>query len=568
MVVFAALGVLGVLAALALAAIIAAFAAWTSAVAAPTVTPPPEPRALLIGVGDYPNLPEPLRLTASAADARAMRTALVRAGFPDRDITLMDEREGVRPTRAAVLQALDALAARAQPGQSILIYLSSHGAQAPARHPEGEPDGLEELYLMADAARWDGGTKSVPGSIADFELEAVIDRIRAHGADVWFVADACHGAGLTRGAAREGRAKGLSALDLGIPLPAALRGARPDPLPLRPPPARGAFAGFYAAAPGELAVERLLPPGSPEAAPRSVFTYALAAAISDGRTRTLRDLAQAVDARAAGLGGGAEPVFEGALDLAPPLAGQARRYLVQRTSAGWRVASGELDGFAPGAEVELVQAGRTVGQTTVARAGPAEAWLEPVFGLAVGELEASADANAEAARGRRIADLAARIEGSGPAAALRLELRRLRAGCGPSPPARLGFPPAAEPLDPRATPELRHCDLVYLRIENAGAAPVDVSPLYLDAAGRVSALTLTPTDDVRLQPGDTRFAAVRILTHDSAGHVLPHGQEHLTLLVTPAGPRRTDLRTLADPALRGGAAAPDVGARTITFEVQ
>ena len=565
LVAFAALSVLALLAALILAAILAAVAAWSSAAAAPAPSPPAEPRALLIGVGDYPGLPERLRLTASAADARLMRTALVQAGFPERGVTLMDEREGVRPTRAAVLQALRLLAVQARPGQPILIYLSGHGAQAPARHPEREPDGLEELYLMADAAGWDGGTRSVPGSIADFELEALIDDLRAKGADVWFVADACHGAGLTRGAAGEGRAKTVSAADLRIPLPAVLRGAGPDRLPLRPAPARGAFAAFYAAAPGELAVERLLPPGSSAAAPRSVFTYALAAAIADGRTRTLRDLAQAAAARTAGLGGGAAPVFEGALDLAPPLAGQARRYPVQRTSAGWRVAAGSLDGFAAGEDVALVQAGQSAGRTRVLRAGAAEAWLEPAPDLKAGELLAEPSGAQD--RGRRIADLAARTEGQGPAAALRLELRRLRAGCGPNPPARLGFPPAATPLDPAAAPELRHCDVIYLRIENAGARAVDVSPLYLDADGRVQALSLSPTDDVRLSPGETRFAAVRILTHDASGRPLPHGREHLILLAAEAANTpRTDLRTLADPTLRGGPPA-DLGSRTITLDV-
>ena len=562
----AAVGVLAALAALALAAILVALLAWSSASAEPA----PAPRALLIGVGDYPNLPERLRLTASAGDAERMQAALTSAGFPAGTIELMDEHGGERPTRAAVLAALNRLAAGAQAHQSILIYFSGHGAQAPARHPEREPDGLEELYLMADAAGWDGGTGSVPGAIADFELEARIDAIRARGADVWFVADSCHGGGLTRGGGGEGRIKGLSAADLGIPLPAAVRGGRPDPEPLRPGPARGAFAGFYAAPPGELAIERLLPPGAPDAAPGSVFTYALAQAIRDGRVRTLRDLAEAAEAREAALGGGeAEPVFEGALDLAPPLAGAARRYPVIRTSAGWRVAAGELEGFGAGDQVELVQAGQAVGRSRVQRAGAAEAWLEPLAGAPTGDLEAEPGQASDVARGRRILEIARRTEGAGPAAALRLELRRLAAGCGPNPPARLGFPSAAEPLDPALTPELHHCDVLYLSLRNAGPVAVDVSPLYLDAQGRASALTLAPSDDVRLMPGETRYAAVRILTHTPGGRPLAQGLEQLTLLVAESGPPgapRQDLRTLADPTLRGGGGF--LGARSIQLQVR
>ncbi len=558
---------LGLLAALAIAAMLAAIAAWSVASAAE----PTAARALLIGVGDYPGLPARLRLTASAGDAARMRGALIAAGLPAAAIRVMSDREGARPTRAAVLAALRGLAARARPGEEVLIYFSGHGAQAPARHPEREPDGLEELYLMADAARWDGSVRRVPGAIADFELEAAIDAIRARGADVWFIADACHAAGLTRGAAAVGRVKSVSEADLGIPAAAALRGGVRDPWPLRVPVRRGAFAGFYAAAPGELAVERMLPPGEPDATPSSVFTFALARALEEGRTRSLRDLAEAASDEAAALGGGqARPVFEGALDLAPPLAGAERRYRVTRTARGWRVEAGGLEGLDQGAAVALFQGGRAAGRTRVERAGPADAWLRPVSGVPAGPLEAAPlrAADAAADRGRRILDLAAARDGRGPAAGLRLEARRLSAGCGPNPPARLGFPPQAAPLDLEAPAALRHCDVVYLRIENAGAASVDVSPLYVDAAGRPTALALAPSDDVRMAPGDVRYVAVRVLVRGADGRRLPHGAERLALLVGGAGSGRLDLRSLADPSLRGAAPDPEaLGARTIRLQV-
>ena len=67
---------------------------------------PPPARALLIGVQDYPGLPERLHLRAPAGDVERLRAALVQAGLPTSDITVMTERDGARPTRAAVLAAL------------------------------------------------------------------------------------------------------------------------------------------------------------------------------------------------------------------------------------------------------------------------------------------------------------------------------------------------------------------------------------------------------------------------------------------------------------------------------
>ena len=217
----------------------------------------------------------------------------------------------------------------------------------------------------------------------------------------------------------------------------------------------------------------------------------------------------------------------------------------------------------------LIQGGRQVAESRVLRAGAAEAWLEPAPSVQDGELQAEPLGDPDQARGRRIAALALRAEGQGLGAMLRLELRRLRAGCGPNPPARLGFPPGATPLDPASSPELRHCDVVYLRIENGGDRALDVSPLYLDADSRVQALSLSPTDDVRLAPGEVRFAAVRVLTRTPDGRPLAHGLERLTLLVAQASPRgpRLDLRTLADPTLRGGAPMAEIGARSIAFKV-
>ena len=510
-------------------------------------------RALLIGVGDYPNLKPELRLAAPAGDVRRLSEALVAAGLDGAAVETLTEQGPMAPTRAAILERLAALADGAQAGDRVLVYFSGHGAQAPARRPDREIDGLEELYLAADARGWDGSKRRVPGAIADFEMEAALSAIRAKGADVWFVADSCHAAGLMRGAS-DGRPKSVSGADLGIPS-AALRGANPSAeiSPLAATGGRGRFTGFYAAAPGSLAVERLLPSGSAEAQPSSTFTFALVRAMNQGRFRSFRDLAQAATAASAQTGPGAPaPVFEGALgETVLGLAPARRAFAVRRADTALVVEAGVLEGFEPGAEVSVRN--RAAGWTSPARvaaAGPLSASLVVAGPVPDGPLMASLDRPAPLPSADAGARLLWAVSGlSGEAARdLKVEARLWRGGCGPNPPAALGWPAGAEPMDLLAAPALRHCDVLYFRLANAGPAALDVSPLYVDAEGTIVALTLAPLDSPRISAGAERFAAVRLLTRDARGRPLPAGVEHLTLLASPADtPEPLDLRTLAGP---------------------
>lgn len=329
--------------------------AWTSPAAAH--------RALLIGVGAYPGLDRSLALAAPREDARRLAAALERAGLAAGSVRLMTDADGASPTRANVLAALADLAATAKPGEQLLIYFSGHGAQAPARQSPQEDDGLDELYLLADAAAWNGGLGRVPGSIGDDELAAALDRIRATGADVWLVADTCHAAGVYRGG--DGRTKAVPAAALGMPARIRARAARP---PAGNP--GGRLAAFYAVGPGGEAVERRLPPGAADAAPLSQFSYALVRALDAGRLRSLRDLAIAVNAADASLGGDApQPMFEGALDM--PVLGLAerapRRWLVTRDGESLTVPVGTEEGFAVGERLTLRDdSGRAVANASVA----------------------------------------------------------------------------------------------------------------------------------------------------------------------------------------------------------
>jgi uncharacterized caspase-like protein len=533
-------------------------------------------RALLIGVQDYPGLPDRLHLRAPAGDVARLRTALLEAGMPAGDVTVMTEREGRRPTRAAILDALAGLAADARPGEQVLVYFSGHGAQAPARRPAREPDGLEELYLASDAAHWDGGAGRVPGALADFELEAALAAIRAKGAEVWFIADACHAAGLTRDATVAGaRAKSVSAADLGAPVsPVALRAPPREAAPLMAQ-GRGGFTGFYAASPGYLALERPLPAGAPDATPASVFTFNLVRAMGQGRFRTLRDLALAASSSAETGAGAPAPVFEGALGGSVlGLTPAARTYRVRRAGDLLTVDAGVFEGFDAGAQVTLLAGPerRPAGTAHVTATGPASAQLSADGVAPDGPLSVRLERTAVrlTAPGDRLLAALRAPQPGGEADDLMVEARLLRAGCGPNPPARAGFPAGAVAFDLMAPPPLRHCDVVYLQVTNAGQATVDVSPLYLDASGAIADLSFAPRDDVRLAPGETRFAALRVLTRNGRGESLPHGAERLVLIAAPAGAQRLDLRSLAQASvLRGGPRArPELEALIFALRTQ
>ena len=538
--------------------------------------PLPRVRALLIGVQDYPNLAEPLHLRAPAADVARLRTALTASGMRHDAITVMTEREGRRPTRAAILAALDELAATAGPQDRVLVYFSGHGSQAPARRPGREPDGLEELFLAADTRRWDGGAGRVPGAIADFELEAALQAIRAKGAEVWFVADACHAGGLTRAAAPAGaRAKSVSSADIGAPVSAAaLRAPSVEPAPLSAQ-GRGGFAGFYAAPPGQLALERPLPAGMAGAAPASVFTYALVKALHQGRFRTLRDLALAVSASGETGASAPAPVFEGDLGASVLGLSPARQvYRVRQVRGDLMLDAGVFEGFEPGAEVRLLTWPEMTPAGTGAVADAGAAWSRVISEAVRRDQPLAAElSRTRLSLGSSADRLLAALPpsaGSGEASRLDVEARLWRGGCGPQPPARLGFPADASPLDLLAPPPLRHCDVVYLKVRNGGDDAVDVTPLYLDAAGAIVALSFAPVDSVRLAPGETRFAAFRVLTRDSRGRALPQGVERLVLIAAPAGPRPFDLRSLAQPAAYRGEKRkiPDVDALIFALRTQ
>lgn len=156
--------------------------------------------ALLVGVSDYDETIGLADLRGPVNDVVLMRDALSSKGITDIRL-LADGIEGAaRPTKAAIMSALAQLANEAETGDFFIVHLSGHGTRQPDNNGD-EGDGYDEVFLPADVTRAEPGTLEIPNGIVDEEIGEAIRAIRAKGADVWFIMDACHsGTGLRAGA--------------------------------------------------------------------------------------------------------------------------------------------------------------------------------------------------------------------------------------------------------------------------------------------------------------------------------------------------------------------------------
>jgi len=301
-------------------------------------------RALLVAVTAYPNLKKSNWLVGPNNDAVLVRDYLrsnPQAPFADENITVLaDGINGAKatPTKAAILTALADLAAGSAPGDFVYIHFSGHGSQQPAVEPVKETDGLDEIFLPADTKMWKQGDTGVPNALLDDEIGAALDKIRASGANVWFVVDACHSGTATRdvaGPATEVRERELKPDDLGIPQEAiaaaesaaggtatrAVGGearretALTDATPNSAVATQGKLIAFYAAQTTETTPERPMPRGKEGATSYGVFTYTMFSRMAENPTMSYRQLGQAIlQQYSADRQERPTPLFEGELD--------------------------------------------------------------------------------------------------------------------------------------------------------------------------------------------------------------------------------------------------------------
>ena len=134
--------------------------------------------AILIGVDQFSPGITPLRYPAS--DAHAIRRALISrsaTGYAPSRILVIAAGGKAEPTRAAILSELDRAAERIGPGDSLLVFVSTHGVEV-----GGVPSLIPSDATISEA--------EVVGGIGLDTLLHRLDRIPA--AEQVLVLDACH----------------------------------------------------------------------------------------------------------------------------------------------------------------------------------------------------------------------------------------------------------------------------------------------------------------------------------------------------------------------------------------
>ena len=341
--------------------------------AAPASAPAPKPpgrHALLVGCTRYDSLPATSQLRGPANDVVLMRELLTRRfHFPAERIATLAEAGPAanRPTRDHIEREFRRLAREAGPGDQVVILLSGHGSQQPDEPPnpaDPEPDGLDEIFLPADIGRWDLRAGNVKNAIVDDEIGAWLAAIRARGASLWVVIDACHSGTMFRGDGRE-QLRRVAPEDL-VPAEAlaqARERARGTPTvdPGGEAPfgaaARDGLAVISASRSDEPAVEKPLPDDDPkaESKPYGLLTFALARVLDKPTSPlTYRDLLARIHQQYAAWDRNfPTPTLEGDADRYV-LGDDARvgpaAFLLSRGADGaWRIDGGRLHGLTAGA---------------------------------------------------------------------------------------------------------------------------------------------------------------------------------------------------------------------------
>lgn len=329
--------------------------------------------ALLIGANQYQNLEEKWWLKGPANDVQLVASYLTTEApvpFPQDHVTVLTD--GVAgydaPTLAAIRTAFADLTATVEPGDFVYLHFSGHGTQAPALDPSTELDGLDELFLPVDIGKWSDQVGAVENALVDDEIGALIDGLRAKGANVWAVFDSCHSGTVTRsldGADEEVRTRQLSPAVLGMD-PEAMEDVVSrsvgDPRETEGPfdggTGEGSFVAFFAAQTNEVTPEKNLPKGKPGRKPQGVFTWTLMETLAEYPGATYGQIGQEVLRRYSVKNlAKSTPLFEGDLDqvvFAGEGGTRVSQWQAEVTEAGFTIPAGTLHGLSEGAVLAVM----------------------------------------------------------------------------------------------------------------------------------------------------------------------------------------------------------------------
>jgi Caspase domain len=330
--------------------------------------------AILIGANEYRNLEERWWLKGPSNDVALVTTYLTTEApvpFAAKNVTVLtDGRDDVKPaTLSAIRAAFSDVTAKVQPGDFVYLHFSGHGTQAPAKDPDSELDGLDELFLPVDIGKWSDEVGTVENALVDDEIGTMIDALRATGVDVWAVFDSCHSGTATRGVTSgddDVRTRQLDPSVLGIEpqvMDAVVTRSvgdprTPDEAPIAVGNGEGSFVAFFAAQTNEVTPEKNLPKGKPDRKPQGVFTYSLMETLAEYPGATYGQIAQEVLRKYSVKNlARSTPLFEGDLD-AVVFSGVGGERVAQWpttvTNGSFSIPAGSLHGLSEGAVMAVM----------------------------------------------------------------------------------------------------------------------------------------------------------------------------------------------------------------------
>jgi hypothetical protein len=170
--------------------------------------PPAQKHALIVAIGAYDQRSTGWAEISSENDIPLIKSALLKQGFPEANITLLQD---AKADRAGILAALAALEKKVGLGDMVVIHFSSHGQQIPDNNGE-EVDGYDEAIVAFGAPSANSYYKKSRGAdydgslhLRDEDVGTAINGIRAKigkTGHVLVVMDACHSGTGTRGSAK------------------------------------------------------------------------------------------------------------------------------------------------------------------------------------------------------------------------------------------------------------------------------------------------------------------------------------------------------------------------------
>ena len=339
--------------------------------------------AVLVGVGHYYHLDEKHQLKGPANDVQLARNYLLSEGFDEGNIYWLADDAPVLPERANILNALEELDRKVQAGDFVLLHFSGHGSRQPAKPGDTEErDGYDEIFLPADADRWDEYVGSVGNAITDNELGRFISSYRRKGCNVWLIADSCHSGTMTRGVGDDSVVERYTDpfLTLGVPERSvdgevsAFSGIKgPAMVDEYQDRDSGMLIAFSAAHTSERAPEMLLRTGTsdPQEEVRGLLSHHIFGSLSRFPGVSYRQLAQLVTDQYASMPWSrSTPQFYGSdMDRVVFNGSDERATLFKATrdaeSTRLKVDAGTLRGFAMGARVALHADARDVDENLI-----------------------------------------------------------------------------------------------------------------------------------------------------------------------------------------------------------